>query len=104
MDWMSGYRLPSGSNGDLVESAIGGNGPGGLGNGSANGMINGGSNGMTSPLPTAPSPIMASPWGAGMPCTPPQVKQEAVSPSPQGHTSISAPGSIKGKIIVFIFL
>ena len=86
MDWMSGYRLPTGSNGDLVESAGGGgHGTGGMGNGSGD---------MTSPIPSTPSPSLASPWGAA---STPQVKQEAVSPSPTGHTSISAPGSIKGK-------
>ncbi len=89
MDWMSGYRLPTGSNGDLVESAGGG---GGHGNG--NGGMGNGSGDMNSPIPSTPSPSLASPWGT---VSTPQVKQEAVSPSPTGHTSISAPGSIKGR-------
>ena len=106
MDWMAGYRLPPTGGGGA--SATGTDLDGG---GSA------GTNGdMTSPIPTTPSPNTmvhgGGGWGSaltggGGPLGGgglPQVKQEAVSPSPQGGnggghhtTSISAPGSIKGK-------
>jgi len=73
MDWISGYRLPQGT--DMEQG-------GGAG---------GGAGGMSSPIPgSTPSPLMGG-WAS--------VKQEAGSPSHQlGQTTISTPGSIKAQI------
>ena len=85
MDWISGYRLPQGTD---LEGAAGGAAPAAAGNSSGAGAVN-----ALQPPPT--SPLMAGAWGG--------VKQEALSPvnTPLNTTTtISTPGSIKGRLLI----